>query len=568
MEMHDGPPRGMKRARAGSDPDARVRRRASLSPAALPSSSLGAATSAAGQSMEPGETRECPATDPCEPLTVPVFPPPVPPPVSVAMLLPGSSSPFEPIASGSRLIADPLGLRDASGSPSGSASGSASGGPLADTGERSAAAAAAGRMADAEPAVVAAAVEIRSPGTMRSLMLSPVSVGHDVRVESELVSLGFSASTVRAAMRAIRDQEGAAIAARCCATVERNGLAPIIGCETFRLALTTIASATQPLAASLPPPPPQQQQQQQQQPLATPRASSGPRRGSLVRASPVPVHVTDDDGFNGSPGLKCLVPAGNDPEDPEAAVCCICLDPLSRGTRALFITTCSHAFHYACIRDAVESRVPACPLCRRSFTSMTPPARIQGVPRRAFSSGDLGTALAAARAATRLDMGDADANNGGGGNGNGNGNNPSGIPRHPHGRGGHNDPAMMLVPRPTMEGSHAQIAQMLRGGSAARRARLAEMQRAHRQDLEVRRAMDRGVGDAPAGAAVVLRVTWLMLFVDCFCCFCFCFFPALSPQEGCLHTGTLRVFFLHARIRTRKASKISHCRSIHHTTKN
>ncbi|KAE9406936.1 hypothetical protein BT96DRAFT_851277 [Gymnopus androsaceus JB14] len=45
--------------------------------------------------------------------------------------------------------------------------------------------------------------------------------------------------------------------------------------------------------------------------------------------------------------------------------CCICLFPISI-RQALFITPCSHTFHYKCIRPLVEKHFPgfSCPLCR------------------------------------------------------------------------------------------------------------------------------------------------------------------------------------------------------------
>jgi hypothetical protein len=45
--------------------------------------------------------------------------------------------------------------------------------------------------------------------------------------------------------------------------------------------------------------------------------------------------------------------------------CCICLFPVTI-RQALFITPCSHTFHYKCLRPLLESHHPgfSCPLCR------------------------------------------------------------------------------------------------------------------------------------------------------------------------------------------------------------
>ena len=90
-----------------------------------------------------------------------------------------------------------------------------------------------------------------------------------------------------------------------------------------------------------------------------------------------------------SPGAALRTPAKQIMSKDAAAtpcsppVCSICLDPLDG--RARFTTECSHTFHFACIKEAVEKNNRSCPLCRKSFEEMLPPTTVP--PPSAASDG-------------------------------------------------------------------------------------------------------------------------------------------------------------------------------------
>lgn len=63
---------------------------------------------------------------------------------------------------------------------------------------------------------------------------------------------------------------------------------------------------------------------------------------------------------NGGPAA-----AGKQVAKTQLGDCCICLFPVTI-RQALFITPCSHTFHYKCLRPLLETHHPgfSCPLCR------------------------------------------------------------------------------------------------------------------------------------------------------------------------------------------------------------
>ena len=64
-------------------------------------------------------------------------------------------------------------------------------------------------------------------------------------------------------------------------------------------------------------------------------------------------------------------------EEKENIECAICLAPLQKSGKSVFRTSCGHAFHFKCVKEAVMMNQTkstfCCPLCRKSFTKMTPP---------------------------------------------------------------------------------------------------------------------------------------------------------------------------------------------------
>ena len=54
--------------------------------------------------------------------------------------------------------------------------------------------------------------------------------------------------------------------------------------------------------------------------------------------------------------------------------CCpVCLCEMEQGEHAIFITSCGHRYHFKCLRSCLLNKTTNCPVCRREFTSMTPP---------------------------------------------------------------------------------------------------------------------------------------------------------------------------------------------------
>jgi len=53
-------------------------------------------------------------------------------------------------------------------------------------------------------------------------------------------------------------------------------------------------------------------------------------------------------------------------------LCSICIEPLKNGT-AIFTTSCSHSFHFACIKTSFRFKNEECPLCRAKFNSSNAP---------------------------------------------------------------------------------------------------------------------------------------------------------------------------------------------------
>eukprot|EP00741_Cyanophora_paradoxa_P014429 tig00020801_g13916.t2 len=67
------------------------------------------------------------------------------------------------------------------------------------------------------------------------------------------------------------------------------------------------------------------------------------------------------------------------PEEPEPEFdkdsCPICLEPLAG--KAMFTTECGHQYHFKCIKQSIENGPnESCPLCRKSFHTMTPPVSL------------------------------------------------------------------------------------------------------------------------------------------------------------------------------------------------
>jgi hypothetical protein len=85
--------------------------------------------------------------------------------------------------------------------------------------------------------------------------------------------------------------------------------------------------------------------------------------------------------------------------------CSICLQEMEQGKRALFTTSCGHTYHFACIKQlhvefSGEPVAACCPLCRKPFTSQTPPRtpfakRAAGLPGFMSARAALGAAASA-----------------------------------------------------------------------------------------------------------------------------------------------------------------------------
>lgn len=62
----------------------------------------------------------------------------------------------------------------------------------------------------------------------------------------------------------------------------------------------------------------------------------------------------------------------------EAELCCVCLDVLVVAGKSLFISSCGHSFHAACVIKASRHGHTNCPLCRKQideFTTLCPQTR-------------------------------------------------------------------------------------------------------------------------------------------------------------------------------------------------
>lgn len=58
---------------------------------------------------------------------------------------------------------------------------------------------------------------------------------------------------------------------------------------------------------------------------------------------------------------------------PDSECCPVCLCDMEHGEHAIFITSCGHRYHFKCLRSCLLNKTTNCPVCRREFSSMTPP---------------------------------------------------------------------------------------------------------------------------------------------------------------------------------------------------
>lgn len=89
---------------------------------------------------------------------------------------------------------------------------------------------------------------------------------------------------------------------------------------------------------------------------------NGAKRQGLEQLSPADVS---------SPSIVQDTPAAAVSTDSDC--CPVCLCEMEQGEHAIFITSCGHRYHFKCLRSCLLNKTTNCPVCRREFTSMTPP---------------------------------------------------------------------------------------------------------------------------------------------------------------------------------------------------
>jgi hypothetical protein len=72
--------------------------------------------------------------------------------------------------------------------------------------------------------------------------------------------------------------------------------------------------------------------------------------------------------------IKCPICFGLSEDSETLVKCVICLEPISTSGGYVYLASCSHRFHTACLKDVKEHaekdfRIPKCPICRKSIAA-------------------------------------------------------------------------------------------------------------------------------------------------------------------------------------------------------